>query len=131
MYGKRQMLPRPTAEPVAARMNMSREDHMPWMEVVLSMYGSGVGWAGRGPGRGGIGHGRGRIAPGGEAKDLETGVGQHHRHQRADDVEERPWQVVQRGDAERRGHVRAAGVPGNQGRGDGARVLEGAGEVLR
>src|SRR5690625_7325484 len=33
MYGKRQMLPSPTAEPVAARMKASRDDHMPCMDV--------------------------------------------------------------------------------------------------
>src|SRR5699024_5739752 len=33
MHGKRQMLPSPTAEPVAARMKASRDDHMPCMDV--------------------------------------------------------------------------------------------------
>src|SRR6056297_524650 len=28
------MLPRPTADPVAARMKARREDHMPWIEVL-------------------------------------------------------------------------------------------------
>ncbi len=29
------MLPSPTAEPVAARMNAQRDDHCPWMEALL------------------------------------------------------------------------------------------------
>src|SRR5690625_6546404 len=39
MYGKRQMLPSPTAEPVAARMKASRDDHMPCMDVFSMISG--------------------------------------------------------------------------------------------
>jgi hypothetical protein len=34
------MFPRPTAEPLAARIKASRVDHMPWIELVAVITGS-------------------------------------------------------------------------------------------
>ena len=58
----------------------------------------------------------------------EAEEGEGNRQQRIQQVEEAERREGGRRDAERRRHVGAAAVPGNQRRGDGGRIADGAGK---